>query len=112
MRHIYEINDIKTSLEYLKEHIEETNIPKEHWENEIAELMEWYADYYYQQMNEMKETLKERLEKEISRIDSRCEQLRKNVLIYQEYNDFQNAMNSFIKLQQLEMVSQSFQKLL
>ena len=41
---------MKTALEFLKENIEETNIPEEHWENEIAELMEWYADYYYQQM--------------------------------------------------------------
>lgn len=40
---------IKTALEYLKEHIEETNIPEEHWENEIAEMMEWYADYYHEQ---------------------------------------------------------------
>ena len=112
MRHIYEINDIKTALEYLKEHIEETNIPKEHWENEIAELMEWYADYYYQQMNEMKETLKERLENEISRIDARCEQLRKNVLIYKKYDDYENALKEDIRRQQLEMVSQSFQKLL
>ena len=38
-----------TALEYLKAHIEETNIPEEHWENEIAEMMEWYADYYHQQ---------------------------------------------------------------
>ena len=45
---------IKTSLEYLKENIKETNIPEEHWENEIAELMEWYADYYYQHMNQIK----------------------------------------------------------
>jgi len=40
---------IKTALEFLKENIEETNIPEEHWENEIAEMMEWYADYYHEQ---------------------------------------------------------------
>jgi len=43
---------IKTALEYLKEHIQETNIPEEHWENEIAEMMEWYADYYHKQQTQ------------------------------------------------------------
>jgi hypothetical protein len=37
-----------TALEYLKAHIEETNIPKEHWENEIAQMMGLYADYYHE----------------------------------------------------------------
>lgn len=39
---------MKTALEFLKEHIEETNIPEEHYEWEIAEMMEWYADYYHE----------------------------------------------------------------
>ncbi len=38
---------MKTGKEFLREHIEETNIPEEHWENEIGEMMEWYADYYH-----------------------------------------------------------------
>ena len=58
------------------------------------------------------ETLKERLENEISRIDARCEQLRKNILEYKEDNDYENAMKNDIKWRQLKMVSQSFQKLL
>lgn len=37
-----------TGKEFLKKHIDETNIPAEHWENEIGEMMDWYADYYYQ----------------------------------------------------------------
>ncbi len=60
----------------------------------------------------MKETLRERLENEISRIDARCEQLRKNILEYKEDNDYENAMKNDIKWRQLKMVSQSFQKLL
>ena len=36
-----------TGKDYLKEHIEETNIPEEHWENEIGEMMDAYADYYH-----------------------------------------------------------------
>ena len=39
---------MKTALEFLKEHIEETNIPKEHYELEIAGMMDWYADYYHE----------------------------------------------------------------
>lgn len=39
---------MKTGREFLNEHIEETNIPAEHWEIEIGEMMEWYADYYHQ----------------------------------------------------------------
>lgn len=38
---------MKTGREFLNEHIEETNIPAEHWENEIGEMMDWYADYYH-----------------------------------------------------------------
>ena len=60
----------------------------------------------------MKETLREKLENEISRIDARCEQLRKNILEYKEDNDYENAMKNDIKWRQLKMVSQSFQKLL
>lgn len=39
---------MKTGREFLNEHIEETNIPPEHWEIEIGEMMDWYADYYHQ----------------------------------------------------------------
>ncbi len=38
-----------TGKEYLKKHIGETNIPEEHYENEIGEMMEWYADDYHQE---------------------------------------------------------------
>jgi len=38
-----------TGKEYLKEHIGETNIPEEHYENEIGEIMDWYADDYHQE---------------------------------------------------------------
>lgn len=38
-----------TGKEYLKKHIGETNIPEEHYENEIGEIMDWYADYYHQE---------------------------------------------------------------
>lgn len=38
-----------TGKEYLKKHIGETNIPEEHWENEIGEMMDWYADDYHQE---------------------------------------------------------------
>ena len=37
-----------TALEYLRNNIEESNIPKEHYELEIAEMMEGYA-YEYRQ---------------------------------------------------------------
>jgi hypothetical protein len=37
-----------TSLEYLRNNIEESNIPKEHYEWEIAEMMEGYAYEYHQ----------------------------------------------------------------
>lgn len=39
---------MKTALEFLKEHIKETNIPEEHYEWEIAEIMDLYADYYHE----------------------------------------------------------------
>jgi hypothetical protein len=38
-----------TGKEYLKKHIGETNIPEEHFENEIGEIMDWYADDYHQE---------------------------------------------------------------
>lgn len=38
-----------TGKEYLKKHIGETNIPEEHYENEIGEIMDWYADDYHQE---------------------------------------------------------------
>lgn len=44
-----------TALEFLKEHIEETNIPEEHYENEIAEMMEWYAYFYHEQQQQKKQ---------------------------------------------------------
>ena len=40
---------MKEALEFLQEKIDETNIPREHYEWEIAELMDWYADYYHQE---------------------------------------------------------------
>ena len=38
-----------TGKEYLKENIENTNIPEEHYTNEIGEMMEWYADDYHKE---------------------------------------------------------------
>ncbi len=60
----------------------------------------------------MKESLYQKLVSEISRIDARCEQLRKNVLEYKEDNEYESAMKSDIKYRQLKMVSQSLKKLL
>jgi hypothetical protein len=60
----------------------------------------------------MKETLRKRLEGEISMIDARCKQLNKYCTEYKEYNDFENAMKCDIKWRQLKMVSQSLKKLL
>ncbi len=60
----------------------------------------------------MKESLYQKLVSEISRIDVRCEQLRKNVLEYKEDNEYESAMKSDIKYRQLKMVSQSLKKLL
>lgn len=39
-----------TGKEYLKENIENTNIPEEHYTNEIGEMMEWYADDYHKEL--------------------------------------------------------------
>jgi len=60
----------------------------------------------------MKETLRKRLESEISRIDARCEQLSKYLEVYQGELDYENALRTDIKLDQLKMVSQSLKKLL
>ena len=60
----------------------------------------------------MKETLRKRLEDEISRIDARCNQLNQHCTEYKEDNDFENAMKCDIKCRQLKMVSQSLKKLL
>jgi len=60
----------------------------------------------------MKETLRKRLEDEISRIDARCKQLNRHFTEYKEDNDFENAMKCDIKWRQLKMVSQSLKKLL
>ena len=40
---------MKTALDYLKESIEDTNIPEQWYEIEIAEMMDWYADYYHKE---------------------------------------------------------------
>jgi hypothetical protein len=40
--------NIMTALEYLRNNIEESNIPKEHYEWEITEMMEGYAYEYHQ----------------------------------------------------------------
>jgi len=60
----------------------------------------------------MKETLRKRLEKEIGKIDGRCEQLLKNLKEYKEDNDFENAIKTDVKWRQLKMVSQNLKKLL
>jgi len=46
---ISEEQKIMTGLKFLQANIEETNIPEEHWENEIGEMMEEYAIYYHEQ---------------------------------------------------------------
>ena len=43
-----------TGKEYLKKNMENTNIPEEHYENEIGEMMEWYAyDYHQEQVKNL-----------------------------------------------------------
>lgn len=39
-----------SALEFLNLHIDESNIPKDHYEWEIADMMDWYADYYHTEM--------------------------------------------------------------
>jgi hypothetical protein len=60
----------------------------------------------------MKETLRKRLEDEISRIDARCKQLLEHIEVYKKNNAFEQAMNNDIKYRQLALVSQSLKKLL
>ena len=60
----------------------------------------------------MKETLRKRLEDEISRIDARCKQLLEHIEDYKKNNAFEEAMKNDIKYRQLAMVSQSLKKLL
>lgn len=60
----------------------------------------------------MKETLRKRLEDEISRIDARCKQLLGYIQDYKKNNNFQQANECDIKYRQLKMVSQALKKLL
>jgi len=60
----------------------------------------------------MKETLRKRLEDEISRIDARCIQLLEHIEAYKKNNAFEEAMKNDIKWRQLKMVSQSLKNLL
>jgi len=60
----------------------------------------------------MKETLRQRLENEISRMDARCEQLCKNIYANKELTDYESAMKNDIKYRQLKIVSQSLKELL
>ncbi len=60
----------------------------------------------------MKETLRKRLENEISKIDARCKQLLEHIENYKKNNGFEEAMKNDIKYRQLKMVSQSLKKLL
>ena len=60
----------------------------------------------------MKEVLIKRLEREINKIDARCNQLNEHIKEYKEDNDFESAMKCDIKFSQLKMVSQSLKKLL
>jgi hypothetical protein len=60
----------------------------------------------------MKQTLRERLESEIGKIDARCEQLLKHFREYKEENQLEEAIKSDIKWRQLRMISQSLKKLL
>lgn len=62
--------------------------------------------------NIMKETLRKKLENEISIIDARCKQLLENIEDYKKNNSFEEAMKNDIKHRQLSMVSQSLKKLL
>ena len=56
---------MKTGREFLKEHIEETNIPAEHLEVEIGDIMERYADYYHQNLKTIDIKTKYKKEKEL-----------------------------------------------
>ena len=60
----------------------------------------------------MKETLKQRLEKEIILIDGRCLQLLEHLKSYKEDNELENAIKTDIKWRQLRLVSQRLKKLL
>ena len=60
----------------------------------------------------MKETLRKKLEDEISKIDARCKRLNGHCAEYKEDNNFENAMKCDIKWRELKMVSQSLKKLL
>jgi hypothetical protein len=60
----------------------------------------------------MKETLRQKLENEISKIDSRCEQLLKNFKKYKKDNELEDAIKTDIKWRQLKIVSQNLKKLL
>lgn len=60
----------------------------------------------------MKETLKQKLEVEIARIDARCRQLLDNIEDYKKNNAFEEAMKNDIKHRQLKMVSESLRKIL
>ncbi len=60
----------------------------------------------------MKETLRQRLENEISRMDARCEQLQKNIHANRELTDYESAMKNDIMYRQLKRVFQSLKELL
>ena len=60
----------------------------------------------------MKETLRKKLEDEISRIDARCVQLLEHIDDYKKNNAFEEAMKNDIKWRQLKMVYQNLKKLL
>lgn len=60
----------------------------------------------------MKKTLRDKLISEITKIDERCEQLRKNIAEYKEDNNFEDAMKNDIKYRQLKIVSQQLKKIL
>ena len=69
-------------------------------------------EYGTKQIEIMKETLRKRLEDEISRIDARCKQLLEHIQDYKDNNAFEEAMKNDIKHRQLTIVSQSLKKLL
>jgi len=60
----------------------------------------------------MENTLRQKLVKEILRIDIRCEQLARYLEEYQSEMDYENALLTNVKLKQLIMVSKNLKKII
>ena len=60
----------------------------------------------------MENTLRQKLVKEILRIDIRCEELARYLEEYQWELDYENALLTNVKLKQLIMVSKNLKKII